>query len=151
VGDWKATASGGFVTTDKTNIVIALAPYFVPFWSVVILALFALTRFSLLALETPMPAVAEKVLYGLIGFTWAFHLQWTLWMIRRDQPDLRENGTFMSLMIIYLVNLLLLVAMLCVASEHLSFRDFATSWVIYAEEGIRWLEYTVAWLVQALA
>jgi len=147
VGAWDAKASGGFVTTDKTNIVIALAPYFVPFWSAAVVGLFAMLRLALEVLETPMPAVAEKVLYGLIGFTWAFHLLWTLWMIRRDQPDLRENGTFMSLMIIYLVNLLLLVGMLCGASENLSFRDFATSWVICAGEGIRMFEGLVEWLV----
>lgn len=141
VSDWGVSVSGGFVTTDKTNIVIALAPYFVPFWSLVLLAIYGLVR-----LAVPMPPVGEKVLYWLLGFSWAFHLLWTLWMIPRDQPDLRENGTFLSLIIIYLVNLLLLVGMLCLASDDLSFRNFLATWVIHAEEGLRWLEELLAWL-----
>lgn len=146
VTDWEASRKGGYVTTDTTNIVIALAPYFVPFWSVLLLALFAVLRLVL-----PMPPAAEKTLYGLLGFSWAFHLLWTLWMIPRDQPDLRENGTFLSLMIIYLVNLLLLVGLLCLASDKLSFGDFAATWAIHAGDGVRWVEGWLVRLAQAAA
>jgi len=146
VSDWGVSVKGGYVTTDKTNIVIALAPYFVPFWSVMLLAVFGVLEWAVV-----LPPVAEKVLYGALGFSWAFHLLWTLWMIPREQPDLRENGTFLSLVIIYLVNLLLLVGLLCLASDKLSFQDFAATWAIHAVEGARWVEGLLVRLVQAAA
>jgi len=133
VKTWKASPEGGHVITNKSNIVIALAPYFVPLWSTVAMLLYLVLRHTM-----HLPPVAEKVLYFVVGFTWTFHLLWTLWMIPRDQPDLRENGTFLSLVIIYLVNLLVLVGLLCLASDHMSWRGFAVAWTIHASEGIRW-------------
>ncbi|MEM9237203.1 MAG: hypothetical protein AAGB14_10525, partial [Verrucomicrobiota bacterium] len=112
VSDWGVSVEGGYVTTDKSNIVIALAPYFVPLWAALVVAGFAAVGYFV---ELPGPAM--KTLFGLLGFFWAFHLLWTLWMIPRDQPDLRENGTFLSLTIIYLANLLILVALMCLASD----------------------------------
>ena len=43
-------------------------------------------------------------------------------MIARDQPDLKINGTFFSLMVIVLVNLLVISALLILASPQLSLR-----------------------------
>jgi hypothetical protein len=69
-----------------------------------------------------------------MGVTWTFHMVWTLWMIPRDQPDLKENGTFLSLVVIYLANLLVLVALLCVAEEApvRNTREFALEWLRHA-------------------
>ena len=69
---------------------------------------------------------------------------WTLWMIPRDQPDLRENGTFLSLVIIYLANLLLLVVLLCAAHDHplQSAKEFGIDWmrnaVLTGDTALRW-------------
>ncbi|MDB6078781.1 MAG: hypothetical protein JWO82_2528 [Akkermansiaceae bacterium] len=123
VSDWGVSRDGGYVTTDKSNIVIALAPYFVPLWSALAVLLYAAAGYF-----WPFPPAAEKVIFGLTGFFWAFHLLWTLWMIPRDQPDLRENGTFLSLIIIYLTNLLLLSALMCLVSGTLGFHGFALEW-----------------------
>ena len=59
----------------------------------------------------------DRRFIAVMGVTWTFHMVWTLWMIPRDQPDLKENGTFLSLVVIYLANLLVLVGLLCVAAE----------------------------------
>jgi len=129
VSDWGVSVDGGYVTTDKSNIVIALAPYFVPLWAALVVGGFAVT-----GVFVELPPAAMKTLFGLLGFFWAFHLLWTLWMIPRDQPDLRENGTFLSLTIIYLANLLVLVALMCVAPQNLGFRGFAHEWLANARE-----------------
>ncbi|MFC7337697.1 hypothetical protein ACFQY0_10955 [Haloferula chungangensis] len=129
VSDWGVSVDGGYVTTDKSNIVIALAPYFVPLWAALVVAGFAAVGYFI-----ELPGAAMKSLFGLLGFFWAFHLLWTLWMIPRDQPDLRENGTFLSLTIIYLANLLILVALMCLASDDMSFRGFAREWLANARE-----------------
>ena len=135
VSDWGVSLDGGYVTTDKTNIVIALSPYFVPLWAAIGVVIHAL-----LGLAFQMPPVSDKILFGYVGFFWAFHLLWTLWMIPRDQPDLKENGTFLSLVIIYLANQLVLAALLCVAAKPLGFAEFGDEWMANAArtlEGVK--------------
>lgn len=86
------SVEGGYITTNKSNLVIALSPYFVPFWSVVLAVIYGLARIF----AEPNPAW-DLAFYAAMGLTWTFHMVWTLWMIPRDQPDLRENGIFLSL------------------------------------------------------
>jgi len=126
VTDFHVSTAGGYITTNKTNLVIALSPYFVPFWAVVSAALYALVHyFAGLSQEW------DRLLYAVIGVTWTFHMVWTLWMIPRDQSELKENGTFLSLTVIYLANLLVLAGLLCVAAESplQNTREFAMEWL----------------------
>jgi hypothetical protein len=129
VTDFHVSADGGYITTNKTNLVIALSPYFVPFWAVVCVAVYAAVRYF-----ADLSAGWDRVLFAVMGLTWTFHMVWTLWMIPRDQPDLKENGTFLSLVIIYLANLLVLAGLLCVAAESplQNCRDFAMEWLRHA-------------------
>lgn len=113
VSGFRVGVDGGHVVTNKSNLLIALSPYFIPFWSVVVLAIAA--PISLMA---RFPG-QDQALFLLMGATWSFHLLWTLWIIPRDQPDLKENGTFLSLAIIYLANILLIAALLCAAFPQL--------------------------------
>ena len=129
VTEFHVSVEGGYITTNKTNLIIALSPYFVPFWSVVAVAIYL-----------PLRMIAgfshdwDRLLYALLGLTWTFHMVWTLWMIPRDQPDLKENGTFLSLVIIYMANLLVMVGLFCVAapSPLQSLLDFSSEWLRYA-------------------
>jgi hypothetical protein len=127
VSDWDFGIEGGYVTTDKSNIVIALSPYFVPLWATV-----GVIVHALLGLAFELPPVSDKILFGWVGFCWAFHLLWTLWMIPRDQPDLKENGRFLSLVIIYLANQLVLAVLLCASAKPLGFEQFGSEWVANA-------------------
>lgn len=144
VMDFHVSPEGGYITTNKTNLFIALSPYFVPFWSVICAACYAVLRFS----ADPRPGW-DLAFYGVMGATWTFHMAWTLWMIPRDQPDLKENGTFLSLVVIYLANLLVLVALLCVAEEAplRNTREFAMEWLRHAAT---WGDMLWRWLVQAV-
>ncbi|HEY5036879.1 MAG TPA: hypothetical protein VII74_07085, partial [Chthoniobacterales bacterium] len=65
-----------------------------------------------------------KILYALIGVTWAFHLSFTCWMIPKNQTDLSDNGTVFSVVVIYVLNLILLSAMLIIASPRITFASF---------------------------
>ncbi len=129
VTDFHVSADGGYITTNKTNLVIALSPYFVPFWAVVCAAVYAVFR-----LTADLQPAWDLAFYAVMGITWTFHMAWTLWMIPRDQPDLKENGTFLSLVVIYLANLLVLVALLCVADDSPAgyAREFGLEWLKYA-------------------
>ncbi len=136
---------GGYITTNKTNLVIALSPYFVPFWSVVCSVVYAILR-----LTVDLKPGWDLAFYAMMGMTWTFHMVWTLWMIPRDQPDLKENGTFLSLVVIYLANLLVLVSLLCVAAETplQDTRDFALEWLRHAatwgDAFWRWLQNLIS-------
>ncbi len=122
VSGFRVGLDGGHVVTNKSNLLIALSPYFVPFWSLVTVGLLAaITSFF------PFPG-QEHALFAILGSTWSFHIFWTLWIIPRDQPDLKENGTFLSLNIIYIANIILLSGLLCLASRDLNWRDFVYNW-----------------------
>lgn len=123
VSGFSVGLDGGYVVTNKSNILIALSPYFIPFWSLVALLIIAPLNYFV-----PDLPYNREVLFAVIGATWTFHLLFTCWMIPRDQPDLKENETFFSLMLIILANIVLLSALLCFASSDLGWRDFVYNW-----------------------
>jgi hypothetical protein len=114
VSDFSVSRDGGYIVSSKINTWIALAPYFVPIYSVGVILLYGLV--SLLYDLQPHAELATGILYGLLGFTWAFHATFTLSMIPRGQTDLAYGGTFFSLTIIYLMNLLVLSLLLILAT-----------------------------------
>lgn len=148
VSNIHVSKEGGYITTNKTNLVIALSPYFVPFWSVVCAVVYAVLK-----LTVDLKPGWDLVFYAAMGVTWTFHMAWTLWMIPRDQPDLRENGTFLSLVVIYLSNLMVLVALFCMAADsplH-DARDFAQEWLRHAATWGDEFWRRAQWVIEELA
>lgn len=124
VSGFSVGLDGGYVVTNKSNVLIALSPYFVPFWSLVY-GLILSPVYYFLSIDQYL---FRNILFACIGSTWTFHLLFTCWMIPRDQPDLKENETFFSLMLIILANIVLFSGMLCFASRDLGWRDFVYNW-----------------------
>ena len=118
VSRFRVGRDGGHIMTDRNNFWIALAPYFFPLYSLITIALY-----GLLSLFFNMQPYG-RLLYALIGVTWAFHFTFTCWMILKNQSDLADQGTFFSLVVIYLLNLVVLSIMLVVASPEISFVGF---------------------------
>jgi hypothetical protein len=118
VSRFRVGRDGGHILTDKNNFLIALAPYFFPLYSIFVLLVYG--GLSLFLNVQPY----GRLLYALLGVTWAFHLSFTCWMIPKNQTDLSDNGTIFSLVVIYLMNLLLLSALLIVASPRITFESF---------------------------
>ncbi len=138
VSYFHVTAQGGHVLTDKNNVLIALSPYFVPLYAVILVPLCLLVgTFYDLTQRIGLPGgFGFRPLWGvflLMGVSWGFHATFTLWMMGKDQPDLRIHGVFFSTALIYLVNALLLALLLTGASPELSAGDFWRSWWGYAE------------------
>jgi hypothetical protein len=128
VYDWGASRDGGYVLTDKTNFWVALAPYFHPLYSIAVVAAYGvISLFYDLRPFTP-------VLFGLLGVTWAFHFSFTLWMIPKGQTDLTAHGTFFSLVVIYLLNLLILCALLIFAAPEVTFARFGEELVQHGSD-----------------
>ena len=107
VSNLTASASGGQVTTSKSNTFIRLAPYCVPFYALLVAVVFC----ALNAWWRPLGAYLHWLALAL-GFFYAFHVGFSLWSLRRDQPDLKADGWLFSLVLIYLANLLVLVVVL---------------------------------------
>lgn len=134
---FKVDRSGGHIVTNRNNVLISLSPYFFPLYSTLAILIFAIAGlFVDLAAIHPNAILFGHVsfswswlLFLLIGFTWAFHFTFTAWMISKDQPDLKQNGTFFSLTFIYLINLLILSAFLVLASKSTSQHDFFRTWI----------------------
>lgn len=116
---FKVRKDGGYILADRVNTWIALAPYFFPIYSLIVVIGYGLAGFfwDLSHLR--------QLVFALIGGTWGFHFTFTCWAIWKGQQDLVYGGIFFSLIIIYLANLLLLVGMLVMASPNVSAWDFA--------------------------
>jgi hypothetical protein len=118
VSKFKVRPEGGYIVTDTTNVWIALAPYFFPIYSVLVLLIYG----GLSAFVDVEPY--RRWFFAAIGFTWAFHLTFTIWMLWNGQTDLIEHGTFFSMMLIYLINFAILSVMLILASRDVTFSSF---------------------------
>lgn len=119
------TSEGGHILTNRNNFIISLSPYFFPFYTAIVILIWALLEWTLK--DTRKPDTVW--LYGLIGVSWMFHLTFTIWMIRREQPDLDQNGRFFSIVVIFLANVLLICVMLIIASPTATFHGFGISFV----------------------
>lgn len=113
---------GGHVETNRNNFWISLAPYFFPIYSALVIILFGVTSifYDLFRYHWML-----WIFFGLIGLTWSFHFTFTCWMIPKGQTDFAEHGTFFSLVLIYLMNLLVLSFFLVVAAPGISVSSFA--------------------------
>lgn len=96
----KATSRGGHVIVSKSNFIIALAPYFFPLYSCVLIAGFGLAR---LFIEW---SLLPALFYVLLGFTVGFHFLMNLEVLKIRQPDWAEHGFFFSGVVVVLGNVL---------------------------------------------
>ena len=99
IGKMKVGKNGGHVMLSKSNFIISLAPYFFPFYTGLVIALWygAGCFLDLSAYESWWLAA--------VGLTWGFHVTFTVYMLSQRQPDVQENGRLFSYVIIYLANL----------------------------------------------
>ena len=111
----KVTAKGGSVSLSKTNLLITLAPYFFPFYTVLVLLL----RWLVGCFVQPVPL--PYVWLFLVGLTWGFHLCFTVQSLLTRQPDILEYGRILSYAVIYIFNMLgILLWLICTTSISLS-------------------------------
>lgn len=84
----------GYVRTQKVNLIIALAPYSFPLYTLVVFILYRVVAlFS-------RSVVISSIFYILMGVTFSFHLVATVHYLQLEQPDLKRYGYFPSLILI---------------------------------------------------
>ena len=133
VSRFRVSRDGGHVVTSKANFWIALAPYFFPIYSILAIAIYG--ALSLFLNMQPY----GRLLYAVIGATWTFHFTFSCWMIPKNQTDLSDQGTFFSLVVIFLMNLLLLSVMLVLASPQITFASFSTDLLANLGNFVQWI------------
>jgi len=95
----KVRKNGGSVTLSKANLMVTLAPYFFPLYTVVAISLF-------LGLSAFLDMRAYHLWWlGVIGVTWGFHVTFTVATLMQKQTDIHEYGYVLSYALIYLMNL----------------------------------------------
>ena len=92
--------NGGSVNLSKTNVWITLAPYFFPFYTVLVIVALVPLRFFWPDVQRYMP-----FWIALIGLTWGFHVTFTIAVLQQRQPDVEEHGRLFSWTLIYILNL----------------------------------------------
>ena len=108
--DLKVGANGGSVRLTKSNMLITLAPYFFPFYTFVVI----ICALATYAFVRPLPFLPLWMF--LIGFTWAFHVLFTLETLTHRQPDVKLYGRLFSWAFIFLVNVGIVLAWLAAAT-----------------------------------
>lgn len=103
VKKFKASASGGHVVVNKSNFVIALAPYFFPLYAVLVVLIF-------LAGHRLWNWHHYLVWFHLLlGAAYAFHVTLTWHILKHSQTDISEQGYLFSAVIIFLGNVAVLL------------------------------------------
>jgi hypothetical protein len=95
---FKASSKGGHVIVTKTNFLIALAPYFFPFYAIIVVLVFVLGHVI-------WNWAAYAVWFHLLlGAAYAFHVTLTWHILKTEQSDITEHGYVFSAVIIFLGN-----------------------------------------------
>ena len=152
--NWHVGKNGGWVDTNKSNTFISLSPYIIPFYTLVVVLAFGIAGLFLDLSQvhalhigsTDIPINTSKVFHYLVGMTWAFHLSFTIVVMRDEQGDLVRNGQFFSVWLIALVNLYLMMWFLIVASPGLHWSDvwqsitgLATNFAGIVYDSVSWI------------
>jgi len=119
VQNFSVSSEGGSVTVSKSNFLISLAPYFFPFYTflavIVYLAVISFCR---------LDRTYYNAFLFVLGFTWAFHFVLTVYVMLKDQDDVKENGAIFSIFFVYIANVIILGLLFVYLSPQISLERF---------------------------
>ncbi|MBN1871806.1 MAG: hypothetical protein JW800_04450 [Candidatus Omnitrophica bacterium] len=116
------TSRGGSVSTTKTNIFIKLSPYFIPIYAILITAAY----FFIIKMFLWGFLVRPYYMF-LFGATLSFHIIMTIDTIKVKQPDFAKAGHIMSLVLIFVINMIIIAGILGLFFNSFSFLSFLRS------------------------
>ena len=122
--DVRVSESGGSVQLTKSNFLITLAPYFFPFYTFLVIVV-ALVTYAFLR---PLPFLPLWMF--LIGFTWSFHILFTLQTLTQRQPDVKLYGRIFSWTFILIANIALVLVFLASVTQ-LGFAELG--WIVWRQ------------------
>ncbi len=127
VRNLQITSRGGSVSLSRTNLLITLAPYFFPLYTVIVILLRLLTGWFI----EPVPL--PHLWLFLVGLTWGFHVCFTVQSLMIEQPDINEYGRLFSYTVIYLFNLAG-VGLWIVCTTAARFGDFSATLLLHTSQ-----------------
>jgi hypothetical protein len=107
VKHFHVSKKGGSVRVSKSNFFIALAPYILPLYALLLMAAY----YSVCYFHPTLRSY-WRVFLWFLGGTLGFHMALTAYALKMDQPDLKAAGKFLSAVIIYLGNMVSIVFLL---------------------------------------
>jgi len=126
IKSFKLKKESGSVTLSKVNLFIALSPYFIPIYTVILILLNVIFE------------IPKSIFLFLIGVTVAFHIALTLFAIKQGQSDLKKYGTFYSLVLVFIANCVVLSGILAIFFP-VSFIDFIIDSIKNTRNGVFYL------------
>jgi len=121
VGRIRVKQEEGSVMLSKTGFITLLAPYFFPLYTVLLIVFLIVLGFFV-KLEP-----YRFWIYLVIGFSWGFHLCFTLSTLLQHQTDIAKSGYLFSYVLIIYLNLVILTLGLLIATPA-SFLGFLREW-----------------------
>jgi hypothetical protein len=117
--------TGGFVQLSKSNLLITLAPYCVPFYLLIAVLIYGILQYF-------VPGVLPfEVWAGLFGVLATFHVWYTAnALFSVSQPDTHEYGRFFSWWFIVVANLLFALAAVVVTSPTVTARGQGKRFIV---------------------
>jgi hypothetical protein len=94
----RVSKEGGSITLTRTNVLITLAPYFFPLYTVLVI-----TGYYVLSVFFKVDEY-YLVWLALVGLTWGFHVTFTITTLLQHQRDVHLYGRVLSYALIYLLN-----------------------------------------------
>ncbi len=114
----KVSSREGSVKTTTPNIIVMLAPYLIPGYTLFVALLYFLLSFFIDVSRS------TGLFIFLLGFTLMFHLAYTAQSIRDRQSDLIKSGYLFSISFIYIVNLVIVFSIISFLFKEARFFDF---------------------------
>ncbi|MFA5751436.1 MAG: hypothetical protein WCX79_04275 [Candidatus Paceibacterota bacterium] len=126
--EMRVSSEGGYVLTTSSNFLTTLAPYFFPFYAVLVLVVFFIgSMFWDWSSYSPL-------FYFLLGLAYAFHLTLTFNTLKIRQTDISLEGYVFSSVIILLGNILTLLFGIAILNESISAFYSFDLWIQYSTQ-----------------
>ena len=123
IKSFKASKEGGEVATDKSNFIIELSPYFIPIYAIIITIVYFVIVSSY--------NISGSTFVFLIGFALAFHIISTVEVMKMKQPDILKSGSFFSIIIVYVLNIIIISLIFSLVFPSFSIKKFfIDSWTV---------------------
>jgi hypothetical protein len=129
----KVSAEGGHVVISRSNFIIALAPYFFPFYTALVIAVFSIGHLFWNWLD-------YLVWFHLaVGAAYAFHVTLTWHALQTRQSDITSQGYLFSAVIVFLGNCGVLLLGLPFLTARVGFFNALSWWLEDTGRVLSWL------------
>jgi len=132
VTSFNVSKSGGSVTTTKSNILISLAPYLFPFYTILV----SIAYFILLHVKNAflVSLFLNRPFLFVLGLTLTFHIVLTIDVLKIRQTDLLGAGYIFSIELIFFINILIIAFIFSILFKNIRFLSFLNNFILSTKQ-----------------